>query len=226
MACRLSPMLEYHQLYHRELTSVKSQSMSALSGGGVTCLNISCRFDQSPRPIETKCMVAWLCNKIYPPPPLKKQKHTKKNHVKPNFCQLPFIHGVLPNFAQGNDLTEIDVIKERDSGTSSSTFGLIKMLAWLNNKAPNAVIYSIHDDVINWKHFPRYLTFAQGIHWSPVNSPHKGQWRGALIFSLICAWIKVELPIVRLVNWDAIVPIMTSLLCKIPVSIRQNTTTR
>ena len=23
----------------------------------------------------------------------------------------------------------------------------------------------------------------------PVNSPHKGQWRGALIFSLICVWI-------------------------------------
>ena len=25
--------------------------------------------------------------------------------------------------------------------------------------------------------------------WLPVNSPHKGQWRGALMFSLICAWI-------------------------------------
>ena len=24
---------------------------------------------------------------------------------------------------------------------------------------------------------------------SPVNSPDKGQWRGALIFSLVCAWI-------------------------------------
>ena len=24
---------------------------------------------------------------------------------------------------------------------------------------------------------------------SPVNSPHKGQWRGALVFSLICIWI-------------------------------------
>ena len=24
--------------------------------------------------------------------------------------------------------------------------------------------------------------------WSPVDSPHKGQWRGALMFSLICAW--------------------------------------
>ena len=28
----------------------------------------------------------------------------------------------------------------------------------------------------------------QGIHRSPVNSPHKGQWRGALRFSLIRAW--------------------------------------
>ena len=27
------------------------------------------------------------------------------------------------------------------------------------------------------------------IHRSPVNSPHKGQWRGALMFSLICIWI-------------------------------------
>ena len=29
----------------------------------------------------------------------------------------------------------------------------------------------------------------RGIHRSPVNSPHKGQWRGALVFSLICARI-------------------------------------
>ena len=47
-----------------------------------------------------------------------------------------------------------------------------------------------HDDVIKWKHFPRYWPFVWGIHRSPVNSPHKGQWRGALMFSLICVWIK------------------------------------
>ena len=46
-----------------------------------------------------------------------------------------------------------------------------------------------HDDVIKWKHFPRYWPFVRGIHRSPVNSPHKGQWRGTLIFSLICVWI-------------------------------------
>ena len=46
-----------------------------------------------------------------------------------------------------------------------------------------------HDDVIKWKHFPRYWAFMRGIHRSPVNSPHKGQWRGALMFSLICVWI-------------------------------------
>ena len=32
------------------------------------------------------------------------------------------------------------------------------------------------------------LAFVRGIHRSPVNSPHKGQWREALMFSLIFAW--------------------------------------
>ena len=45
-----------------------------------------------------------------------------------------------------------------------------------------------HDDVIKWKHFPRYWPVVRGIHRSPVNSPYKGQRRGALIFPLICAW--------------------------------------
>ena len=39
------------------------------------------------------------------------------------------------------------------------------------------------DDVIKWKHFPRYWPFVRGIHRLPVNSPHKGQWRRSLMFS-------------------------------------------
>ena len=46
-----------------------------------------------------------------------------------------------------------------------------------------------HDDVIKWKHFPCYWPFVRGIYRSPVNSPHKRQWRRALMVSLICAWI-------------------------------------
>ena len=46
-----------------------------------------------------------------------------------------------------------------------------------------------YDDVIKWKHFPRYWPFVRGIHRWPMNSPDKGQWRGALMFSLICSWI-------------------------------------
>ena len=45
--------------------------------------------------------------------------------------------------------------------------------------------FRTHDDVIKWKHFRRYWTFVWGIHRSPVNSSHTGQWRGALMFSLI-----------------------------------------
>ena len=46
-----------------------------------------------------------------------------------------------------------------------------------------------HDDVIKRKHFPRNWPFVREIHRSPVNFPHKGQWLGALMFSLIYAWI-------------------------------------
>ena len=55
------------------------------------------------------------------------------------------------------------------------------------NKKPFPWFRLLHDDVIKWKHFPRYRPFVRGIHWSPVNSPRKGQWRGDLMLSLICA---------------------------------------
>ena len=55
--------------------------------------------------------------------------------------------------------------------------------------AQHIVMASVHDEVIKWKNFPRYWPFVRGIHRSPVNSPHKGQRRWALMFSLICVWI-------------------------------------
>ena len=56
---------------------------------------------------------------------------------------------------------------------------------------------------------PLYWPFVRGIHRSPVNSPHKCQWRGVLMLSLICA---------RINSWvnnceagETITPIITSL---------------
>ena len=54
-----------------------------------------------------------------------------------------------------------------------------------------------HDDVIKWKHFvSRYWPCVRGNHRSPVDSPHKGQWRRALMVALILTsgWAN---------NWDA-----------------------
>ena len=63
------------------------------------------------------------------------------------------------------------------------------LLYFYHFRVEATTIYKIHDEVIKWKHFPRYWPFVRGIHQFPVISPHKGQWRGALMISLICVWI-------------------------------------
>ena len=66
----------------------------------------------------------------------------------------------------------------------------VSQLAHLSVSELNHHLFmKLHDDVIKWKHFPRNWPFVRGIPRSPVNYPHKGQWRGALMFSLICVWI-------------------------------------
>ena len=44
------------------------------------------------------------------------------------------------------------------------------------------------NDIIKWEHFQRYWPFVLGIHQSLEDSHHKGQWCGALMFSLIWTW--------------------------------------
>ena len=46
--------------------------------------------------------------------------------------------------------------------------------------------------------FPHYWPFVRGIHRWRVDSPHKCQWCGALMFPLICAWTNGWAN-----NWDA-----------------------
>ena len=80
-------------------------------------------------------------------------------------------------------------------GTSANDISLANtecINAFTPHKTYVVLMYSneyAHADVIKWKHFPRYWPFVWGIHRSPVNSPHKGRWRGVLMLSLICDWI-------------------------------------
>ena len=64
-------------------------------------------------------------------------------------------------------------------------FGQANCYTW----SKQLIVRGYHEDFIKWNHFPRYWPFVLGIHRSPVNSPRKGQWRGALMFALISAWI-------------------------------------
>ena len=50
----------------------------------------------------------------------------------------------------------------------------------------------LHDDVIKWEHLLRYWPFVQGIHWSRVNSPQKGQWHRAFFDLCLIQWLSKQ----------------------------------
>ena len=66
------------------------------------------------------------------------------------------------------------------------------LYVWVSNvirKNYEQSLFLLNNDVIKWKHFPRNWSFVRGTHRSPVKSPHKGQWCGALMFFFISVWI-------------------------------------
>ena len=80
------------------------------------------------------------------------------------------------------------VTDQRWSLRKNTSNGESASLSWRHHHTGNNYLIP-YDDVIKWKHFPRYWPFVRGIHRSPVNSPHKGKWHGALMFTLIWARI-------------------------------------
>ena len=88
----------------------------------------------------------------------------------------------IRNYVQGTSAEPLLVYGYSGCGKTSLMAKAYSMVSDKKNAFP-------HDDVIKWNHFPRYWPSVWGIHRSPVNSHHKGQWRGALMFSLISSWI-------------------------------------
>ena len=96
------------------------------------------------------------------------------------FCLIPGLkstRGTILIWHHGCCVTLVPSVT-KSSAVMILTRGIRPCIPWITLS---------HDDVIKLKHFPCYWPFVRGIHRSPVNSPHKGQWPGALMFPSICA---------------------------------------
>ena len=77
---------------------------------------------------------------------------------------------------------------------STSYFSFITLTRWKMGFFSLAIIsHRIYELITWWRHqmepFSALLAICAWNSPVPVNSPHKGQWRGALMLSLICVWI-------------------------------------
>ena len=109
---------------------------------------------------------------------------TIKNKLQWNFDQNTklFIH----ENASENIVCEKGAILSRGRWVNnwpSALWGLNKMAVMLQ------MTFCTHDDVIKWKHFPRYWPFVRGIHRSPVNSPTKASDTELWCFLSFVPWI-------------------------------------
>ena len=94
--------------------------------------------------------------------------------VTPLWCDVkiePFLHKVK------TQIYRKAILKHRSSSHPLETERKGQNSCHFVMTSPNGNIFRVTGHLCGW------------IHRSPVNSPHKGQWRWALMFSLIYAWI-------------------------------------
>ena len=89
-------------------------------------------------------------------------------------------------FSSSADIISVLLVNQRNL-TDAAVMGWVPHV-YVGDKYSYTGTLVWQNDVTKCKHFPRCWSFVRRIHRSSVGSHHKGQWRGALIFSLICAW--------------------------------------
>ena len=139
------------------------------------CCNVYNRMKHKLNCWNVKCWVSWWCGQLLSPN-LWEGKKMRTMELSSS------IDSFIPRKSMdtGNSATTMP------NQSKSSSLELCRWPEYAIHWVMHVVAHN-HDDVIKWKYFPRYWPFVWGIQWLPVNSPHKGQWRGALMFSLICA---------------------------------------
>ena len=110
-----------------------------------------------------------------------------------NLNRKPYIF--IQENAFENVVRKMVTILSRPKCVNGSTSGMLQVPYW----SPQELLQSHHNSVLSWwRHqmetFSALLAICAGNSPVSVNSPHKGQWRGALMLSLICArkngWVK------------------------------------
>ena len=129
------------------------------------------------------CLVIWFCYHLIAKPGNKTATVPWPDTYMGRSIAHHCTHSCPP--PKGASPQTIETLTTTKEGTALNT---IPPNGYKTNGYKANMLYS-HDDVIKWEHFPRYWPFVRGIHRSPVNSPHKGQWRGTLMFPLIYAWM-------------------------------------
>ena len=79
-----------------------------------------------------------------------------------------------------------DICKQRTVSSLTSVADRSLLIEQQENRSYNGHYAGVinHDETIS-----ALLAICAGNSPVPVSSPHKDQWRGALVFSLICVWI-------------------------------------
>ena len=126
-------------------------------------LSLTFRRHKNTRILHIKC---WQ--------PCETMSLDRKNAIEQVFLKYPILSTTVNSLALGRSECDIE----------NDIFFI--MFHGLVSSVPIAIIPL-------WRHemetFPRYWPFVRGIHRSMANSAHKGQWCGALMFSLTSAWI-------------------------------------
>ena len=100
---------------------------------------------------------------------------------------LKFHHENYKSFSQGDIISLQACEWNRNLRDSIEWFTIESVQTWQGNKRHCTIMDSIrhtstihHDDVIKWKHFPRYWPFVRGIHrsrWIPcTKASDAGLW--------------------------------------------------
>ena len=90
---------------------------------------------------------------------------------RPYFSSTGSSNGLVPSAIRLQAITWANA--DPDLCYHMASLGHNELTHWGLNKMAAMLQLATHDDIIKWKHFPRFWPFVRGSHWSPVRGIHR-----------------------------------------------------